>query len=228
MELLKQFASSFDLQKLSVLLITVIASMLCISVHELCHGLVAWALGDSTARRSGRLSLNPLAHIDPVGFLMLLIARVGWAKPVPIDIRAFRHPKRDMALTALAGPCSNFVLALISVFAASLVYKFADGAVWAYIIYFLCYVCVLCVGLGLFNLIPMPPLDGSKLLFSVLPNRLYYGYLRYERYLLLPIIALGWFGFFSGPLSAGIGWIINGFCRMFDFPFDYFRYYFAL
>lgn len=228
MEFIRQLLSGFDLDKLVIILIALLACIVCITVHELCHGLAAWALGDCTAKRTGRLSLNPLAHIDPIGFLMLLIARVGWAKPVPVDVRSFRHPKRDMALTALAGPVSNFLVAFLCVCSASVIYPFANGVAWAYVLYFLCYTCVLSVGLGLFNLIPIPPLDGSKLLFFVFPDKLYFAYLRYERYLMLLVVALVWFGFLSGPLSAAIGWVISGFCRVIGFPFDFFTYCFAM
>ena len=228
MELLKQFIYNFDAEMLLLLVLSLLASMLCIMVHELSHALAALSLGDSTAKRLGRLSLNPLSHIDPIGFLMLVVARVGWAKPVPIDIRSFRHPKRDMALTAFAGPLSNFLLAIAAVFAAGIIHANAHGIIWAYVVYFLCYVCVLSVGLGLFNLIPIPPLDGSKLLFSLLPERLYNGYLCYERYLLVVVVALAWFGVFSGPLGTGISWTIRAICDVFDFPFEYFSYYFGL
>lgn len=228
MELLNQFLSNFDITRLILLIVTIIASILCITVHELCHGLAAKALGDPTAGRAGRLTLNPLAHIDPLGLLMLVVARVGWAKPVPVDVRYFKRPKRDMALTALAGPASNFILALAASALASGILSFAEGQLAAYVIFFCCYVAVLSVGLGLFNLIPIPPLDGSKLLFSVLPDKLYYSYLRYERYLLLVVVALAWFGFFSGPLDAAMGWVLQGFCRITRFPFVYFTYYFGL
>ena len=230
MEPLEQFLSHFDPSQLLFLLLSTAATLLCLTVHELCHGAAACLLGDPTARRQGRLTLNPLAHIDPLGFLLMLVARVGWAKPVPVDTRHFKRPKRDMALTALAGPASNFVLAALALGAGSLLLALAPeegGAALAYAVLFLCYVAVLSVGLGSFNLIPIPPLDGSKLLFSVLPDRLYYGYLRCERYLLLAVVALAWFGFFSGPLDACMGWVLRGLCALTRFPFVYISYYFG-
>ena len=103
-------------------LITIAAVVICLVVHELCHGLAAYALGDPTAKRAGRLSLNPLKHLDPIGSLMLLFAGFGWAKPVQVDARYFENPKRDMALTALAGPISNFLLAFLMVGGLKLTY----------------------------------------------------------------------------------------------------------
>ena len=228
MDRFSAFISSFDTGMLVVLLISVLSCVLCITVHELCHGLTALMLGDRTARQAGRLTLNPLAHIDPVGLLMLLVARVGWAKPVPVNLRAFRHPKRDMALTALAGPVSNFALAFVFMPIASALYRHVNGMVGAYALFFVCYIIVLSVGLGLFNLIPIPPLDGSKIVSAVLPASMYRRYMQIEHYLLIVVVALAWFGFFSGPLGAGINWVIRIFCNWFDFPFSYFTLAFGL
>lgn len=230
MDLVQNFLDNFDLHGLLFLLIRVAAVLLCLMVHELSHGLAARLLGDPTAKRAGRLSLNPLRHIDPVGFLMMLIAHVGWAKPVPVDMRRFKRPKRDMALTALAGPLSNFLLALAALGLGSLLFAFAPengSIVLAYTRLFLCYIAVLSVGLGLFNLIPIPPLDGSRVLFSLLPDRLYYVVMRYERYLVLAVIALAYFGFFAGPLNACMGWVLEGFCSVTRFSFAYIQYFFG-
>ena len=228
MELFSNFISNFDAGQMVLLLISVAASVLCVTVHELCHGFAAWLLGDDTARAAGRLTLNPLAHIDPVGLLMLVVAKVGWAKPVPVNVYRFRQPKRDMALTALAGPVSNMLLAVLAMGISTLIYRLLDGPVWAYVMFFLCYVSVLSVGLALFNLIPIPPLDGSKLLASMLPDAVYSRYMRMERYLMIVVIALAWFGFFSGPLGYGISTAIRLLCGLFDFPFSYFIYSFGL
>lgn len=232
MDLLRDFLNNFDLYGLVLLLIRVAAVLLCIIVHELCHGAAARVLGDPTATRAGRLSLNPLRHIDPVGFVMMLIAHVGWAKPVPVDIRYFKRPKRDMALTALAGPVSNFLMAFTALGIGSLLYRVAiasegGGAVFAIVLVFLCYIAVLSVGLGLFNLIPIPPLDGSRVLFSLLPDRLYLRFMHWERYLMLVVIALAYFGFFAGPLNVCMGWALEQLCAVTQFPFAYVRYYFG-
>lgn len=230
MDGLRSFLANFDFGQLGVLVLSAIATLLCLTVHELCHGLAAYLLGDSTAKRAGRLTLNPAAHLDWMGFVLMLIAHVGWAKPVPVDVRYFKKPKRDMALTAAAGPVSNVILAAVSLLAGRMLLSFASeraGEWLAWGILLLCYIAVLSVGLGLFNLIPIPPLDGSKLLFSVLPDRLYYGYLRYERYLLLVVVGLAWFGFFSGPLNGVMGWVLRALCTLTRFPFGYVSYYFG-
>lgn len=227
MEPITAFLDSFRAERLVFLLISAAAGVLCITVHELCHGLAALALGDGTARRAGRLTLNPLAHLDPIGFVLLVVAHVGWAKPVPVDIRNFRVPKRDMALTALAGPASNFALALLSLGVGSVLVRNVAGAAATYALVFVCYTAVLSVGLGLFNLIPIPPLDGSKVLCAFLPDRLYYAYLRYERYLMLLVIALAWLGVFGGVLSAGMGRALELLCRITAFPYELLRVMFG-
>lgn len=230
MDLLRDFWNNFDLYALLRLVIRTAAVVLCITVHELCHGYAAYALGDRTAKQAGRLSLNPFRHIDPVGFLLLLVAHVGWAKPVPVDLRQFRHPKRDMALTAAAGPVANFLLAALALVSGTLLLEVtpqAGGRAVAYAIFFLCYIAVLSVGLGLFNLIPIPPLDGSRLISCVLSDRLYYGMMRYERWLMLAVIALAWFGVLGGPLDAAMGWLLEQLCRVTRFPFVFLQYYFG-
>lgn len=228
---LTDFLNHFNWMQLVFLLISTAATLLCLTVHELCHGFTAYCLGDPTAKRAGRLTLKPLAHIDPVGFIMMLLVHVGWAKPVPVDIRYLKKPKRDMAITALAGPASNFFLACLALLLGDLVLygpPVLSDEIGAWIIVFLCYVAVFSVGLGLFNLIPIPPLDGSKVLFSVLPNRMYYGYLCYERYLLVAVVALAWFGVFAGPLDTAMGWVLRGLCALTRFPFEIVQYYFGL
>lgn len=193
-----------------------------LSVHEFSHGLVADKLGDHTARYAGRLTLNPMKHIDPIGFLALVFFHIGWAKPVMVDTRNFKKPKRDMALTALAGPVSNFVLAALFSFVLFLLYKiFPDnhaGAILSvlngaqvsgigfdlvsiltvYAFFFL----TINVGLGVFNLIPVPPLDGSKILYAFLPNKIVYKIEPYERYFMIALIVLLWLGVLSGPINA--------------------------
>ncbi len=172
------------------------AVFLCLTVHESCHGLAALALGDPTARDRHRLSLNPLRHIDWLGLAMMFAAGFGWAKPVPIDPRYFRHPKSGMALTALAGPASNFVLAAAALYGVKLVLLYSPEAAWsAYLFLFLYMTARLSVGLGVFNLLPFPPLDGSKVAAAVLPDRLYVQWMRYEQFgmvILLAAVLLGW------------------------------------
>lgn len=224
---LSTFLNNLDWFQIILLLMGAAACLVCMTLHELSHGLVAYRLGDPTAKANGRLTLNPVSHIDIIGLLLLLTVHVGWAKPVPVDMRNFRHPRRDMALTALAGPLSNFVLALAALGLGSLVYHFGpEGRATAYILLFLCYLSVLSVGLGLFNLIPIPPLDGSKIINALLPERIYRAVLHYERFLILAVVLLAWSGVFSGPLGVGMEWIIRGLCVVTRFPFPLMQYYF--
>lgn len=213
--------------QLIVLIMGASASLCCLTIHELSHGFVAYRLGDPTAKVNGRLTLNPIAHVDWMGLFLMLVARVGWAKPVPVDMRNFKDPKRGMAITALAGPVSNFLLAYVVLLISSGIYHFApDHVVFAYVLLFLSYMAVLSIGLGLFNLIPIPPLDGSKVLFSLLPDRVYAMILRYERYLVLAVIFLAWSGVFSGPVGAAMESILRVLCGLSGFPFEIPQYYF--
>ena len=200
---------------------TVAAVVICLVVHEVCHGLAAYALGDPTAKRMGRFSFNPVRHIDPIGGLMLLFVGFGWAKPVQVDSRYFQNPKRDMALTALAGPISNFIMAFIA--AGILLSTFEtvviDGNIRFYVVdgifknamfSFLQALVFLNIGLGVFNLIPIPPLDGSKVLATFLPSRIYWAYMQYERYGMFVLLFL----MMTGSLSDFLGSFIDGIFRL--------------
>lgn len=204
---------------LLTLLISAAAALLCITLHELSHGFVAWRLGDPTAKNAGRLTLNPIKHLDLFGLLMMLVAKVGWAKPVPVDMRYFKHPKQGMALTALAGPAANFLTALAATAIASLIYHVAPlHPVWVAVLCFLSNLALLGVGMGLFNLIPISPLDGSKILFALLPDRAYYTILRYEKYVMGVLIVLVLLGAFDRPLSFLMLHVLQGFCAVTGMP----------
>ena len=197
--------AALDLTSLLDAVLRVAAIFLCLTVHETCHGLVALALGDPTAKSMHRLSLNPLRHIDWIGLLMMFAVGFGWAKPVPVDPRYFKKPKQGMALTALAGPVSNLLLAaaaLALLRGAVLVLPGTDWAIW--LVNFLLELSILSVGLGLFNLIPIPPLDGSKVLAAFLPDRAYVTLMRYERYGILVLLVLSFVGIGSSLISRGI------------------------
>lgn len=190
------------------------AVVLCLTVHETAHGFSAYLLGDRTAKREGRLSLNPLHHIDWVGLLLLFTAGFGWAKPVPVDPRHFRNPKRGMAVTALAGPISNFLLAILLLLVCKVIYLHIDPTEFlASVFDLLLYAAQLSIGLGLFNLIPIPPLDGSKILAAILPDKAYYTLMRYERcgMILLLVLAVSNIGgdLISGAISAVYSALIN-------------------
>ncbi len=191
----------------------VAASLLCITFHEVSHGYVAWRLGDPTAKRAGRLSLNPLRHIDLTGLLMMAIFRFGWAKPVPIDPRYFKNRKAGMALTALAGPLSNVLLSLLALIVMEILgvlYAKHPGNVLYILWLFFLYLSSMSAGLAVFNIFPIPPLDGSKVVFSFLPDRLYWKLMRYERYGMLFLAALLFFGVIDTPLGVLRDGLWNG------------------
>ncbi len=194
-------------------LMTLPVILISLSVHEWMHGFAADRLGDPTARQMGRLSLNPLHHIDPIGFLFLIFFHFGWAKPVMVDSRYFKKPKRDMALTALAGPLSNFLLAFLSSFLYVLIYKVAlqfvfvtsfSASVVRTVMTMAGYMVTINLGLGVFNLVPIPPLDGSKVLYSFLPYQVIVKIMPYERYLHLGLILLLAVGVLSVPINSAV------------------------
>ena len=209
MESLQLLWDSIDWSMLSDLLARVLAVLLCLTVHETAHGLAAFAMGDPTAKKLQRLSLNPLHHIDWLGLMCMLIAGFGWAKPVPVDMRYFKHPKRGMALSALAGPISNFLFAVLCLIPVRFMEGMAASAFTLWVFDFLLTLTVMNLGLGLFNLLPIPPLDGSKVLFSLLPDRAYYQLMRYERYGMILLLLLVYFDFGSEFLSNAIGAVFS-------------------
>lgn len=194
-----------DFSNLTGIVLRVAGVFLCLTIHESSHGLAAWVLGDPTAKREHRLSLNPLRHIDLLGLLMMFFVGFGWAKPVPVDMRYFKKPKQGMALCALAGPVSNFLFAVLALLPVRWMYHNALATelnLWAY--QFLVTLVLLNLGLGLFNLIPIPPLDGSKVLFSLLPDRAYLQLMRYERYGMAVLLLLVFFDIGGSALSNAI------------------------
>ena len=212
MNYLTNLFHALDLGSARDMLFRLIAVVVCLTVHETCHGLAAYALGDPTAKAQHRISLNPFRHIDWMGLAMLAVAGFGWAKPVQVNPNFFRRPKLGMALTALAGPLSNMVLALILLAAVRL--QLEAGVYVEWLVTLLVRMSILSIGLGIFNMIPIPPLDGSKVLFSFLPDRAYNILMRYERYgmiLLLALVVLGAGGSF---LSRATYSVFTAFARL--------------
>lgn len=193
---------NFLIQKL----ITVPVLILSLVFHELSHGLSAYLMGDKTARTNGRLSLNPLNHIDWVGFFLLLVAGFGWAKPVPVNMMSFKDPKKGMAITALAGPVMNILLVFLSMvlYAVGILHGFNE-----YIMLFLYLMIHYNAVLAMFNLLPIPPLDGSKVLFAFLPDRHYYKLMVYERYGMVLLLILSFTNITSGLITTGVDNLIN-------------------
>ena len=205
--------------KIIDLLFVIPCVLFALTVHEVSHGYMAYRLGDPTARNMGRLTLNPLKHLDPVGALCMVLFHFGWARPVPINTRYFRKPRRDTALTAAAGPISNFIMAflgllvqeiLLAVFirhpaSSQFVYNLQYAALTLF-----SYFHVLNLSLGMFNLIPVPPLDGSRIFLTFLPAKYYFGIMQYERYIQLGLMLLLWLGLLSRPLSFLVSALSGG------------------
>ena len=191
------------------LLVSVPAVLLCLSVHEACHGYMAYALGDPTAKHAGRLTLDPIRHLDPIGTICLLFFHVGWAKPVPVNPGNLKHPRRDIALVSLAGPVSNFLLALVALF---LYYplRLAESSIVMTIALMLYMVAVISIGLGVFNLIPVPPLDGSKILLSFLPRKYEWKFAQYQQFIQFGLLILLVLGVLNTPIRFFVNIIYQG------------------
>ena len=185
-----------------------IALLTAIPVHESAHAWASWKLGDPTAKNAGRLSLNPLRHFDLLGALCMLLVGFGWAKPVPVAAPYnFRHPRRDMALSAAAGPASNLLMAFVCMLLYKLVYYLAPATTaWIFLFTVVSTMMQVNITLAVFNLLPVPPLDGSRIFNLFLPQRLYFGVMKYERYILVALFVLLW----SGLLRTPLNWLYGG------------------
>ena len=217
MTALNEWFRGIDLGRILEWIMFAGAALIAISVHESSHALSAFWLGDDTAKRMGRISLNPLRHLDPMGFLMMVLAHFGWARPVPVNpyrMTKIKRPKVGMALTAAAGPISNVLLALLFALGFYVCYYaggeelwimwagYLKGSGWLYYLSLFLWICYLLnTGLAVFNLIPISPLDGSKILAIFLPDKAHAWLMRYERYGMILLIALLFFNVLDTPLS---------------------------
>ena len=187
------------------LLISLIISFVALPIHEYAHGYAAYRMGDNTAYRQGRLTLNPLVHIDPLGTLALVLFGFGWAKPVQINPLNFENPKKGMMLSALAGPLSNVGLAFISMVFYKLsyipVYTGMSGAFIMTVQTFLLYMISINITLAVFNFIPIPPFDGSRIATYFLPQRIYFKIMQYENIIFIGLLIILWLGILDGPIS---------------------------
>ena len=207
--------SLFSKEGIMGLLISIPGLLLALSMHEFAHGYAAYLMGDNTAKYSGRLSLNPLHHLDPVGAICMLLFRFGWAKPVPIDPRNFKNRRKGIVLVSLAGPFTNFLLGFISciIYYALMYFAPMQNMFMHFLSQVFLYSVYMNVGFMIFNLIPIPPLDGSKILMEFLPPRIKYQMYRYERYFgIILIIAV-----YAGTITPVLG-LFRGFVlQFFDF-----------
>lgn len=210
------FWNGLDWSVFRDMLLRILPALICITLHELAHGLAAYRLGDPTAKRAGRLSLNPLRHIDWLGLAMMVGFGFGWAKPVPVDMRRFRNPKAGMALTAAAGPLCNLLLGVLFLFFYGLIYSALahQGTDTAFaVLQSVSSAAYLSLALTVFNLIPIPPLDGSKVLACCFRDSFYTKYyvkfLRYERYGMILLLAVVASGVLGSPLAAAVSWLYD-------------------
>ena len=210
---------------LYLLIIRLIVALIALPIHECAHGYAAYRMGDYTAKRQGRLTLNPLAHFDPIGTLAIILFGFGWARPVPINPLNFENPKKGMMISSLAGPMSNIGLAFISM----ILYKFTyiptymgiSGAFLSTVQTFLLYMISINITLGVFNLIPIPPLDGSRIATYFLPQRIYFKIMQYENIIFIGLMIALWFGVLDGPIS----FVSSAVTSLLDFitrPIDWF------
>lgn len=216
--------NGFSLSTVVSLMARVFVVFCVMPIHEYAHALVATKLGDETARLSGRLTLNPLAHLDLLGSIMIFLVGFGYAKPVPVNPRNFKDPKVGMGITAAAGPISNIIMAIAFMLlrnGAAAAYVSTGSTVASVSSMFFFYAAYVNVTLGVFNLVPVPPLDGSRILGLFLPSKYYFKLMQYERYIMIAVLVLMFTGLLSAPISLISGGIMNGIDFITSLPFKF-------
>ncbi len=213
---------------IAIVLTSAVLFLICMPSHEFAHAYAAYKLGDNTAKYQGRLTLNPLKHLDVWGMLMILFIGVGYAKPVPVNIMNFKDRKKDMAIVALAGPMMNFLFGIVFVFLNVLtsvifikvgVFTQLSFNIFTILTYVFSTIANISISLAIFNLIPIPPFDGSRILGYFLPDRIYYKIMQYEHIIFIVVLVALWFGFLDGPLGNMISNITEALYRLFSLPF---------
>lgn len=217
---------------ISIIITAAILFLVCMPTHEFAHAYAAYKLGDPTAKYQGRLTLNPLKHLDIFGFAMMLLLGFGYAKPVPVNMLYLKNRKRDMAIIAVAGPLMNFMTGVVFVFLSVLtnfifskIQINSEALFYIYLIldFTLETTAYISISLSIFNLIPIPPFDGSRILGAILPDRIYYKIMQYERFIFIGVLALLWFGFLDGPLHFMLVNVLNFLYGLFELIFGGFN-----
>jgi Zn-dependent protease len=194
-------------------ILEILVLFMSLTVHEFAHGFTAYKLGDYTAKLDGRLSLNPLRHIDPIGAIMMIVCHFGWAKPVMVNPRNLKNPKQDMAVISFAGPLANFIFAAVCTILFAVTELFLPHNVLYYLFDSLfSYGIVINISLAIFNLLPIPPLDGSKVVASLMPNEMYRSYLSVNSNITMVIfIVLLWTGLLGRILNPMTEVVVNAY-----------------
>lgn len=217
--LLQLIRSGFSMQMVAGLLSSIFVVFCTLPIHEFAHAVVADRLGDPTARRKGRLTLNPFAHLDLWGCLMIVLVGFGYAKPVPVNMRNFKNPKAGMAIVALAGPLTNLVMAILFLILRWVFGVYGTSDFTLILAYFFYYAAYINVSLAVFNLLPIPPLDGSRIATALIPNETYYKIMQYERYIMIGLFVLLLTGILTRPLGLLTDVVIDGLEKLTSLPF---------
>lgn len=220
--MLLQVLRGGDMMSIFVFLISTAFVVFCtLPVHEFAHGWMANKLGDPTARLSGRLTLNPMKHLDLLGSVLIFLTGFGWAKPVPVNQNNFRNPKKGMALTALAGPVSNLIMAFVFMLLMHFCAEFNNMAAYIFLLFFQ-YAASVNIHLAVFNLLPVPPLDGSRIFWAILPDKYYWKVMQYERIIMIVLMVLLLLGVLSWPLNLLSNLVYRLFNLVTGLPFRFF------